>query len=110
MEIEKEIKKKNYSIKFSAKKNNEEIGRAYLCLIFNDLHEKPYGLLEDVFVQEKNRRSGLGTRLIQTVINEAKVLGCHKLIATSRHEREKIHRWYEKMGFKNHGIEFRIDL
>jgi hypothetical protein len=33
-----------------------------------------------------------------------------QIIATSRFERENLHEWYQGLGFKKHGFEFRIDL
>ncbi len=96
-------------IKFSIEKDGEEMGHAYLYLMTNDLHQKPFGLLEDVYVKEEFRGQGLGTKLVQAVLKEAKK-NCYKLLCTSRYGRDKIHQWYEELGFKNHGIEFRMDF
>jgi len=85
-------------------------GRIYLYLIKNDLHEKPYGLLEDLFVEESYRGSGLGRQLVQTAIEEAKKLGCYKLIGTSRNSRDEVHGFYKKLGFEEYGKEFRMNL
>jgi GNAT superfamily N-acetyltransferase len=109
MEIQKkEVEGKG--IKFFIEKNGKEIGRAFLYLLKNDLHKEPFGLMEDVFVDELYRGKGYGKELIKAVIKEAKQRGCYKLIATSRHSREMVHKLYEELGFKNHGLEFRIDL
>lgn len=110
MQINKETKKDCYAIKLTATEDEKEIGRAWLYVLQNDLHAEPFGLIEDVFVEEKYRGSGVGTKLVQEAVEEAKKIGCYKLIATSRNSREEIHIWYEKFGFKNHGVEFRIDL
>ncbi|MBI4281741.1 GNAT family N-acetyltransferase [Candidatus Uhrbacteria bacterium] len=109
MEINK-IEKQSVAIKFIAKEKSKEIGRAFLYLIYNDLHTEPYGLLEDVFVDEASRGKGIGNTLVLAVIHEAKKRGCYKLIATSRESRHAIHTWYERLGFKNYGLEFRMDL
>ena len=107
--IQKEIP--TVGIKITAQENGREVGRAHLYLIYNDLHPgAPYGLLEDVFVDESQRGRGTGTKLVQAVIEEAKARGCYKLVATSRHERDKVHELYEKLGFVNYGIEFRINF
>lgn len=90
--------------------NGQEVGRAYLYLIFNNLHTKPYGLLEDVFVDDNQRGKGLGTKLVTEIIAEAKARGCYKLIATSRHAREQVHDWYKKLGFEEYGVEFRMNF
>ena len=110
MQIKKEVKKDCYAVKITAEENGQIIGRAFLYLIHNDLHEEPYGLVEDVFVDEAARGSGAGTKLVQAIIAEAKARGCKKLIANSRHERPAIHKWYEKLGFRNYGLEFRMDF
>ncbi|HLC89223.1 MAG TPA: GNAT family N-acetyltransferase [Candidatus Nanoarchaeia archaeon] len=96
-------------IKFFLVKEGKEIGRAYLYLIHNDLHREPFGLMEDVFVEEEYRGQGLGTKLTKAVIQEAKK-HCYKLICTSRHSKPKVHELYQKLGFKNHGLEFRMDF
>ena len=108
MEIKQE-KIADHGIKFFVEKDGEEVGRAYLFMMPNSLHQRPFGLLEDIFVKEEFRKQGIGTELVKTVIEFAK-LNCYKLIGTSRHSREKVHQWYEKLGFKNHGLEFRMNF
>lgn len=110
MEIKKEIEKKSYAVKFIAEIDGKQIGRAYLYLIYNDLHENSYGLMEDVFVEEPYRGKGIGTALVSAVIAEAKERGCYKLIGQSRYGREKVHELYQKLGFGDHGKNFRIDF
>ena len=110
MKLNKETKKDCYAIKITATEDDKEIGRAWLYVLQNDLHSEPFGLLEDVFVEEKHRGGGVGTKLVQGAIDEAKKIGCYKLIATVRSSKEVVCSWYEKFGFINHGAEFRIDL
>ncbi len=83
-------------IKFFIKNDKEEeIGRAFLYLMYNDLRDEPFGMLEDIFIKESERGGGIGTELVKNVIEKAKELGCYKLIATSRHSRPKVHALYE---------------
>lgn len=98
------------AVKFTIEYAGEIIGHAYLYVIYNDLHSSPYGLLEDVFIEEAHRGKGYGSTLVQAAIAEAKLRGCYKLIGTSRHERKEAHAFYERLGFKNHGLEFRMDF
>lgn len=97
-------------IRFSISDNGRELARAYLYVMTNDLHKAPFGLLEDVFVDESQRGGGLGTTLVKEVIAAAHEVGCYKLIATSRTSRPKVHELYERLGFENHGVEFRMNF
>jgi len=107
------IKKKSFStnfFKFELVLDEKIVGRAFLFIIYNDIHKKPYGLLEDVFVEPEYRNKGIGKNLVKRVIEKAKEIGCYKLIATSRFEREYVHQFYESLGFKKWGYELRLDL
>lgn len=97
-------------IKITAEDNGKVVGRAYLYFLKNDLHEEPHGFLEDVFVEAEYRSHGIGTQLINRAIEEAKKLGCYKLVGNSRTSNEMAHKFYERLGFKKHGYEFRMDL
>ena len=90
--------------------DNKEKGHAFLFLIKNDLHQKPYSLLEDVFVEENFRGQGIGKQLVEKAIQEAKNKGCYKIIGTSRNAREKVHKFYKHLGFDQYGVEFRMNL
>lgn len=109
MEI-KQTKVNASGVKFFIEQNGKEAARAYLYILKNDLHEEPFGFLEDVFVNENLRGQGIGTELLNEIIEAAKDNKCYKIVATSRHERPKVHALYERLGFKNRGLEFRMDL
>jgi GNAT superfamily N-acetyltransferase len=97
-------------IRFSVSVDDGEVARAYLYVMTNDLHEAPFGLLEDVYVDESQRGNGVGSALVKEVVAAAQQAGCYKLIATSRTSRPKVHELYERLGFERHGVEFRIDF
>ena len=97
-------------IRFSIERDGVEVARAYLYLMTNDLHERPFGLMEDVFVHESCRGDGLGSSLVDEVIAAAKEANCYKLIATSRDSRPKVHDLYRRIGFEDHGREFRMSF
>lgn len=109
-----EIKQKEIGaagIKFYIEdESGKEIGRAYLYLMKNDLHENPFGYMEDVYVDESLRGQGIGTELVEELIKTAREHKCYKLFATSRYERTKVHALYEKIGFKDWGKNFRMDF
>ena len=97
-------------VKLSVLENGVEVGRAFVYFLHNDLHEHPFGFLEDVFVEESQRGKGYGKSLVARAIEEAQKAGCYKLICTSRYTREEVHSLYTKAGFKDHGKEFRMDF
>lgn len=108
-----EIKQKQIEaggIKFFIQKEGKEVARAYLYILKNDLHVRPFGFLEDVFVDESERGAGLGKQIVQAVMEAARHAGCYKLVGTSRYEREKVHQMYKKLGFKDYGKEFRVNF
>lgn len=96
--------------RISVMDNGVEVGRAYIYVMQNDLHDQPFGLMEDVYVDTACRGRGIGSELVGRVIEVAKEANCYKLIATSRSSRLKVHELYQRLGFTQHGIEFRIDL
>ena len=108
MKIRKE--KKENAVRLSAVEKGEELGAMYLYLIRNDSHKEPYALLEDLFVKEEHRKKGVGSALVKEALTEAKRLRCYKIIGTSRMARAEVHRFYEKLGMKKYGYEFRMDL
>ena len=97
-------------IRISVTDDGIEVGRAYLYLMVNDLHNQPFGLMEDVYIDEAYRGKGVGSDLVKQVIQLAKETNCYKLIATSRTARPKVHELYQWLGFVQHGVEFRIDF
>ena len=102
--------KPSRAIKLEIKQGGKTIGRIYLYVIKNDLHKRSYGLLEDLFVDERMRGQGIGTRLLNAAIIEAKKRKLYKLVGTSRTQRARLHEFYKKIGFKKYGWEFRMDL
>ena len=107
-----EIKQKESrasGIKYVIEKEGKEIAFGYLYLMYN-VHKRPFGLVEYIFVDEKYRSQGLGTQIVKAIIQGAKENNCYKLIATSRHSREKVHQWYLRLGFEDQGKEFRMNF
>ena len=99
-------------VRFSARRDGREVGHAYLYFLTNDLHKKPFGFLEDVWVDPAHRECGIGNELLNDVLTVAIREGCYKLIATSRDDgtRPCVHDWYIQLGFKDYGKEFRMNF
>lgn len=99
-----------YRIKITAEENGKVAGWAYLYVIFQDRHQEPYGMMENVYIEQEYRSRGLGGLLVKLLIEEARKQNCYKLIGTSKHNKPEVHAFYKKHGFKDIGLEFRMDL
>lgn len=93
-----------------AKVNDEIVGTATIFYLKNPAHGKPYAFLEGVVVDEKSRKRGIGTALSQKAIDRVRQKNCYKIIFTAGMDRADIHKFYEDLGFKKWGLEFRMDL
>ncbi|KKR29524.1 MAG: N-acetyltransferase GCN5 [Candidatus Woesebacteria bacterium GW2011_GWA1_39_8] len=93
-----------------AKNENKIVGTATIYYIQVAAHGKPYALLEGLVVNKNQREHGIGTKLFTRCVEIAQKKGCYKMIFTSGNDRKEIHTFYEKLGFKKWGLEFRKDL
>lgn len=65
------------------------------------------GHIEDVVTHKDFRGMGVGKALVRHATDTARNAGCYKIILNCTEENRE---FYEKIGFKQHGIEMRIDL
>lgn len=93
-----------------AKVDNKIAGSATILYLPIPAYGKPYAYLEGLVVDKNFRQKGVGTALVEKLVELAKNKGCYKFIGTSRFASEDVHKFYEKFGFKKWGYEFRMDL
>lgn len=110
MEFQKSPEPNTDGLKITALENGEVVGWIYLYLLRNDAHREPFGFLENLFVLELHRNQGIGSRLLEAAIKEAKARGCYKLVGTSRFSNERAPKFYKRFGFAEWGTEFRLDF
>ena len=96
--------------RLTIEQDGKGIGRISVVFVKNDLHDEPYALIEDLFVDETYRGKGYARELFEKAIEVAKGEGSYKIIANSRYTREKVHAFYLRLGFSDYGKEFRLDL
>jgi ribosomal protein S18 acetylase RimI-like enzyme len=91
--------------------DGELMGSLVLVIVPNLTHRgKPWATIENVVIDERARGSGLGRRMIQYAIEQAKAAGCYKVALTSHKDREDAHRFYESLGFVSTHEAYRIQL
>lgn len=93
-----------------AKEAGKVIATATIYYIVVAARSRPYALLEGLVVDQKQRGHGIGTALFKKCIEMAKNKNCYKMIFTSGADRVDAHKFYEKLGFRRWGLEFRRDL
>ena len=96
----KEILKNNGIRHYLAEAEGVPAATCHLVVVPNLTRgAQPYGLIENVVTRAKYRRQGIGTRLLQHVLEEAWSLGCYKVMLMTG--RKNAHQFYEKAGFKS---------
>jgi len=109
MEFQREKKESNF-IKITIKEDDQIIGRASIYLIFNNFHKRPYGFIEDVFINDEFRGKGIGTKLIEELKKEAEKNNCYKLILDLENENLGAQRLYTRLGFVEIGKKMRFNF
>lgn len=110
MDIQKTKLDNAYSIKLHVERDGKVVGWAFLIVLKTDRHTEPHGVMENVYVEQEYRGQGIGTALVEALIEEAKAQGCYKLLGQSRYSKPEVHALYERFGFKDWGKNFRMDL
>jgi len=96
---------------YLAELDGKAVGTFTLLIMDNIAHKgAKSAVLEDVVVSESMRGKGIGTLMMAYAGNLAKEKGCYKLAFSSNKNRTDAHRFYEKLGFEQHGISFLMEL
>ena len=61
---------------------------------------RPFGLIENVVVDETARQTGLGRQLMDAAERLARQKGCYKVSFTSNQRRTDAHAFYERLGYR----------
>ena len=107
--LEKQLENPACSV-LVARLDDKIIGTATIYFIDVAAHGQPYAFLEGLVIHEDHRGNGHGTAFFKECTKIAKTKNCYKMIFTSGTDREDAHKFYEKLGFKKWGYEFRMDL
>ena len=94
----------------AGKAGGQIVASAFIFYLPIPAHGAPYALLEGLVVDKDHRSQGIGTSLFNKAVEIAKQKGAYKIIFTSGEDRTDTHKFYEKLGFKKWGFEFRKNL
>ena len=94
-----------------AEADGEVVGVAQLIVFRHiQMHGALSAELETVHVRPDRRGLGIGGALVQTAIDRARALGCHRVQLTSNVERPDAHRFWERMGFVPSHVGYKLPL
>ncbi len=87
------------------------IGTCSLIIIDNLGHlGARLAVAENLIISQEYRGQGIGRQLMQFIMARAQAENCYKLMLSSDKKRTSAHRFYEQLGFEQHGISFKVDL
>jgi GNAT superfamily N-acetyltransferase len=91
-----------------AEEAGEVIGSLVLIIVPNLSHgAKPWAIIENVIVDERYRRRGVGRLLMEYAVNRAREADCCRIGLMSNVVREESHQFYRDMGFEASAYGFR---
>jgi predicted N-acetyltransferase YhbS len=85
------------------------VGSLFLQIVPNLSHNAhPWAILENMIVDSRYRRHGIGQLLIQHAAESCRKAGCYKIQLLSHIKRKEAHQFYQSLGFENSALGFRM--
>ena len=94
-----------------AEEDGEVIGTTMLMIVPNLSHKAlPWAVVENVVVDEKYRRKGIGKLMMDYCEKRAEEAGCYKVQLLSNKSRKEAHEFYKSIGYEASAEGFRLYL
>jgi glucosamine-phosphate N-acetyltransferase len=93
-----------------AANDDKVVGFGSLTLKNSLWQEGFLGHIDELVLDAEHRGRGIGTQLIEHIIDAAKRRGCSRVELDSAFHRKEAHDFYERMGFENRGYVFSKSL
>ena len=91
-----------------AEHGDEVIGTLVLLIVPNLSHGTlPWALVENMVVDRRHRRGGVGRLLTDYALARARDAGCYKIVLNSNKKRRDAHRFYRAVGVQPTAHGFR---
>ena len=92
-----------------AEKDGVVSGTLYIQVIPNLSHDgTPYAIIENVVVDKRFHKQGIGRRLMDDALNFAREAGCYKVQLLSMKKRLDAHQFYRTLDFEDSALGFRL--
>jgi ribosomal protein S18 acetylase RimI-like enzyme len=94
-----------------AERDQRVLGTADLVVLANLTHRgDPWAIVENVIVDQAERRQGVGQALMNDILRRCDEAGCYKIQLLSRKHRKEAHAFYASIGFEAVAEGFRLYL
>ena len=94
-----------------AEEAGEVIGSLVLVIVPNLSHgARPWAVIENVIVDERYRRRGVGRLLMEYAVSQARAMDCCRIGLDSNKIRDEAHQFYGAMGFETSAYSFRMSF
>ena len=94
-----------------AEENGVVVGTMVLLVVPNLSHgARPWAIVENMVVDGKYLRKGIGRLLMEYAIARARKAGCYKVQLLSNKKRHQAHQFYQALGFEASAHGFRLYL
>ena len=91
--------------------NGAVVGTMVLLVVPNLSHgARPWAVVENMVVEGKYHRRGVGRLLMEYAIARARQAGCYKVQLLSNKKRRQAHKFYRSLGFEASAHGFRLYL
>ncbi len=94
-----------------AEEDGMVVGTMVLLIVPNLSHRGlPWALIENMVVDQRYHRQGIGRVLMEYAIAQAREMDCYKLQLASNKKRNEAHQFYRALGFEDSAHGFRMYL
>jgi GNAT superfamily N-acetyltransferase len=94
-----------------AEENGAVVGTLVVLVVPNLSHgARPWAIVENMVVDGRYHRQGIGRLLMEEAIARARQAGCYKIQLLSNKKRRQAHKFYRSLGFEASAHGFRLYL
>lgn len=87
-------------------KGNKIVGFCSMSIKRNLTQQGALAQIEELVVDEKYRKKGIGKKLITEIVLIARFRGCKRIELDAHFDSKKAHQFYEDLGFENRAYIF----
>ncbi|MEE9509949.1 MAG: GNAT family N-acetyltransferase [Candidatus Bathyarchaeia archaeon] len=103
--IQQQLLSRNHHL-VVAEQQNRVIGFGSLSRKINLWTEGMLGHIDELVVDDREQQRGIGTIILNYIIERGLQLGCRRIELDSAYHRKQAHQFYQRKGFVNRAILF----